>query len=56
MAEAIVSVLEPIQDRYHQLLQSDELDEILAHGAIQANEIANATLARIEDAIGFNYR
>ena len=56
VAEAIVSVLEPIQDRYHQLLQSDELDEILAHGAIQANEIANATLARIEDAIGFNYR
>ncbi|EKB53657.1 tryptophan--tRNA ligase [Falseniella ignava] len=56
VAEAIVSVLEPIQDRYHQLLQSDELDEILAHGAIQANEIANATLTRIEDAIGFNYR
>lgn len=56
VAEVIVSVLEPIQDRYHQLLQSDELDEILAHGAIQANEIANATLARIEDAIGFNYR
>ena len=56
VAEAIVSVLEPIQNRYHQLLQSDELDEILAHGAIQANEIANATLARIEDAIGFNYR
>lgn len=56
VAEAIVSVLEPIQDRYHQLLQSDELDEILAHGAIQANEIANTTLARIEDAIGFNYR
>ena len=56
VAETIVSVLEPIQDRYHQLLQSDELDEILAHGAIQANEIANATLARIEDAIGFNYR
>ena len=56
VAEAMVSVLEPIQDRYHQLLQSDELDEILAHGAIQANEIANATLARIEDAIGFNYR
>ena len=56
VAEAIVSVLEPIQDRYHQLLQSDELDEILARGASQANEIANATLARIEDAIGFNYR
>ena len=56
VAEAIVSVLEPIQERYHQLLQSDELDEILARGASQANEIANATLARIEDAIGFNYR
>ncbi len=56
VAEAIVSVLEPIQERYHQLLQSDELDEILARGASKANEIANATLARIEDAIGFNYR
>ncbi|MBF0779927.1 MULTISPECIES: tryptophan--tRNA ligase [unclassified Granulicatella] len=52
LAEAIVSVLEPIQVRYHELLHSPELDCILNEGAKRANEIANATLVKMNEAIG----
>lgn len=52
LAEAIVAMLEPIQEKYYALLQSSELDAILDEGAKKANAIANATLKRMEEAIG----
>lgn len=52
LAEAIVSVLEPIQEKYYTLMQSDELDKILDAGAKRANKIANSTLKRMKKAIG----
>lgn len=55
LAEVVVSVLEPIQNRYTELLESDQLDEILAAGAAKASITANRTLARMEEAIGLNY-
>lgn len=55
LAEVVISVLEPIQTRYSELLESDELDKILATGAAKASEIANRTLARMETAIGLAY-
>lgn len=54
LAELVVSVLEPIQKRYEELLAGDELDKILEEGAIKASEVANRTLARMEKAIGLN--
>lgn len=56
LADAIISVLEPVQARYEQLLHSDELTDILIAGAAVANEKANATLARMEKAIGLTYK
>lgn len=53
LADLVISVLEPIQTKYHQLYQSPDLDEILAQGAVRANEVAQATLARMERTIGF---
>lgn len=55
LAEVVVSVLEPIQTRYTELLESDELDVILAKGAAKASETANKTLAKMEKAIGLAY-
>ncbi len=55
LAEVVVSVLEPIQNRYTDLLESDELDKILAEGAEKARKTANRTLARMEQAIGLAY-
>ena len=52
LAEVVVSVLEPIQKRYEELLAGDELDKILEEGAIKASEVANRTLGRMEKAIG----
>lgn len=52
LAEAVVDLLTPIQERYHALLDSDELDEILDNGAEQARLVANKTLQRMKNAIG----
>lgn len=52
LAEAVVDLLEPIQTRYHELLASDELDDILDQGAEQARLVANKTLQRMKNAIG----
>ena len=56
LADAIIALIEPMQYRYEQLLHSDELTDILVAGAVKANEKANATLARIEKAIGLTYK
>lgn len=53
LAECVVSVMEPMQARHAELMQSSELDDILAEGAKHANEVAGQTLAEIERAIGF---
>ena len=52
LAEAIVAVLEPIQVRQQALLNSDELDLILDAGAEKAQQVANKTLRRMQNAVG----
>lgn len=53
LADVVISVLEPMQERHAKLMASSELDDILADGAKKANEVANETLAAMESAIGF---
>ena len=52
LADAIIAVMEPIQERYYELLKSDKLDEILDEGAKKANYVANKTLSKMEKAVG----
>ncbi|WP_088809315.1 MULTISPECIES: tryptophan--tRNA ligase [unclassified Listeria] len=52
LAEFVVQELEPIQTRYEDFLQSDELDRILDEGAEKARFVANKTLKKMENAIG----
>ncbi|MTD41581.1 tryptophan--tRNA ligase [Erwinia sp. CPCC 100877] len=52
LAEAVVALLVPIQERYNELLASDELDAILDNGAEQARLVANKTLQRMKNAVG----
>ncbi|WP_086349136.1 tryptophan--tRNA ligase [Candidatus Enterococcus clewellii] len=52
LAEAVVALLEPIQNRYKELLVSEELDDILDHGAEKARLVANKTLQRMKNAVG----
>lgn len=53
LADVVISVLEPMQERHAKLMDSSELDDILAEGAKKANKVANETLASMEKAIGF---
>src|SRR5690606_31604200 len=53
LAEAVISKLKPIQERYYDLIESQELDEILNEGAEKANEIANNMLKKVKKRWGF---
>jgi tryptophanyl-tRNA synthetase len=54
VADAVVSVIEPIRIRATELLEdTKELDSLLASGAGRANELAEKTLASVYDKIGF---
>lgn len=50
--EAVVAVLEPIQERYQRLIADGEITAILADGAIKARQVANPTLQRAQKAMG----
>lgn len=52
VAAAVIEHLTPIQERYYELLDSPELDALLDRGAEKANEVAHATLKRMENAMG----
>jgi len=52
LAEVVVETLRPIQERYEQLVQTSELDDILTAGAEKASETANKALHRAEKAMG----
>ncbi|QSF98081.1 tryptophan--tRNA ligase [Bacillus paralicheniformis] len=46
LAEVVIGALKPIQDRYHELIESEELDRILDEGAERANQTANKMLKK----------
>lgn len=52
LAEVVVNALHPIQTRYKELIDSEELDEILDRGAEKANKVANKMLKKMEKAMG----
>ena len=57
LAEATVNALGPIQARYRELmLDPTELDQVLTTGREKAESVANATLERVRDALGFARR
>lgn len=56
VAEAVIAHLTPIQEKYYELLESSVLDDILDRGAEKANTIANATLQKMESAMGLGRR
>ena len=57
LAEAAVAALEPIQSRYKELIDHpEELDLVLEQGRQKAEAVANATLNRVRQALGFASR
>ena len=57
LGEAAVAALEPIQGRYKELIDHpEELDLVLEQGRQKAEAVANATLNRVRQALGFTSR
>lgn len=57
LADATVAALEPIQARHRELMADGaELNRVLEEGRDKAEAVANATLARVRDALGFAKR
>jgi tryptophanyl-tRNA synthetase len=53
VADVVVEALTPFQERMKQLLDDPaELDRILADGARRAGQVAEATMARVREAVG----
>ncbi|NHM32945.1 tryptophan--tRNA ligase [Neobacillus terrae] len=52
LANVVINALKPIQERYNQLLNSTELDEILDKGASKANQTAGKMVKKMENAMG----
>ena len=52
LAEVVVNEIRPIQERYEQLMESSELDDILDRGAEKASIVANKMLKKMENAMG----
>ncbi|WP_099157178.1 tryptophan--tRNA ligase [Virgibacillus ndiopensis] len=52
VANAVIDVLAPIQEKYNALIESEALDEILDNGADRAAKTANKTLAKAKKAMG----
>ena len=54
LAATTVNALDPIQARYRELMRDPtELDQVLSTGREKAETVANATLERVKDALGF---
>lgn len=53
LGEAVVSVLEPLQQRYSEIRESGEIKRILAKGAERAEAVAEETMKGVRDRMGF---
>jgi len=52
VADVVIEGLRPLRERYHEILNSEELDQILDNGANKANMVANKMLKKMENAMG----
>lgn len=53
MVEVTVEALKPVQDRYHEITGSGEIDAILNMGAEKARAYADGVVRRTKDKLGF---
>lgn len=52
VADVVVSVLEPFQNRYKEILSSGIIDKVLDDGAKKATYVANKTLRKVKKTVG----
>ena len=52
VADIVCSTLEDLQTKYHQIIESGIIDEVLEKGAERASKIANETIRRVKKVVG----
>ncbi len=54
VADAVIALLEPVQQRYTEIRQDQQLmNDVMRAGAANARQRAAATLAKVNEAVGF---
>ncbi|OXM13257.1 tryptophan--tRNA ligase [Paenibacillus herberti] len=53
LAERVVDVLEPLQQRYHEIRSSGMLEDVLREGAAKAAGVADRTVEGVKEKMGF---
>lgn len=53
LVEVVISELEPIQNRFNQIMDSGEIDYILKNGRDKARNIATPIMNRVREKVGF---
>lgn len=54
LTETTIEALKPIQNTYQEIMNNqDYLNQVLHEGAAKAEEVANRTLSRVKDALGY---
>ncbi|NMM51865.1 tryptophan--tRNA ligase [Paenibacillus aquistagni] len=53
LGEAVASMIEPLQARYHEVRKSGELYDVLHSGAERAQEVAEKTMDEVKKRMGF---
>ena len=54
LAEVTIEALKPIRDKYQEIMNNKgDLDSVLREGRQKAEAVANRTLARVKDALGY---
>lgn len=56
VADVVCEEISKLQEKYNSVISSGLVDEVLAQGAKQASVIANATLKRVQKAIGLFHK
>lgn len=54
VADVVCSTIESIQAKYHDIIDSGRLDEVLEDGAKKARELAKVRMTKVEEKVGFS--
>ncbi|WHY63117.1 tryptophan--tRNA ligase [Cytobacillus firmus] len=52
LSDIVIGTIKPIQDKYYELMESEELDLVLDQGAEKANKVAYKMIKKMENAMG----
>ncbi|AGM26379.1 tryptophanyl-tRNA synthetase [Spiroplasma syrphidicola EA-1] len=56
VGQTIIDTLTPLQTKYHELINSPAIDDLLTTGAQKAREIASRKMTKVNNAVGLNYK